>query len=568
MAPALVVRSVCVLLSEARGLSDHDKLDTARSAWAPFTHIAFAVLWTATVISNVGTWMHDVASGWLMTSLSPSPLMVALVQAATSAPVFLFALTAGALADLVSRRKLLIVVMTALSVATIILASLVFTEKITPGGLLLFTFLSGTGAAFVAPAWQAIVPQLVPRSDLQPAIALNGVGINISRAIGPALAGAIIAAAGIGWPYLINALSFLVIIGALLWWKPPPPRESDLPAERFWSAMRAGLRYVRASGAMRSTLIRAIAFFVFVSAFWALLPLVAREELQGGPELYGVILTSVGAGALAGAALLPGLTRKFSADQLVLLGTLGTAVVLVILALLKRADAAIAACFLAGACWITVLSRLNISAQLALPDWVRARGLSIFITAFFGAMTLGSILWGQVASHVGIPSTQLIAAAGALMAAAVSWRFKLLQDEGLDHAPSGYWPQPLVASDVGPDRGPVMVTLEYRIESADMAEFITAMRALKASRERHGAFAWGLFEDVSEPGRMIEYFIEESWVAHLRHHERVSMLDGKIQQRVRDFHCGPSEPLVTHLLAPEPGTGPPGESSPGTSSLQ
>ncbi|MBB3060082.1 MFS transporter [Microbulbifer rhizosphaerae] len=552
-------------------MSDHEEREQHRatgSAWAPFTHTVFAVLWTATVISNVGTWMHDVASGWLMTSLTPSPLMVALVQAATSAPIFLFALAAGALADLVSRRKLLIVVMAALSVTTLILASLVFTEKITPGGLLLFTFLSGTGAAFIAPAWQSIVPQLVPRPDLQSAIALNGVGINVSRAIGPALAGAIIAAFGIGWPYLVNALSFLVVIAALLWWKPSPPEESDLPAERFWSAMRAGMRYVRASGAMRATLIRAVAFFLFVSAFWALLPLVAREELQGGPQLYGAILTAVGIGAVAGAAFLPRLVRKFSSDQLVLMGTLGTGLVLVTLALIKRADVAIAACLLAGACWITVLSRLNISAQLALPDWVRARGLSIFITFFFGAMTFGSILWGQVASHVGISYTQLIAAGGSVLAGALSWHFRLLQDEGLDHTPSGYWPQPLVAKDVGLDHGPVMVTVEYRIDISDTAEFVTAMRELKASRERHGAFAWGLFEDVAEPGRMIEYFIEESWVAHLRHHQRISVLDSGIQQRARDFHRGGVDPVVTHLLAPEPGRAPPVEPIPARGSIQ
>ncbi|WP_346840078.1 MFS transporter [Microbulbifer sp. SAOS-129_SWC] len=538
------------------------------SAWAPFAHPAFAVLWTATVISNVGTWMHDVASGWLMTSLAPSPSMVALVQAATSAPIFLFALAAGALADLVSRRKLLIVVMAALSVSTLILASLVFTEKITPGGLLLFTFLSGTGAAFVAPAWQAIVPQLVPRADLKSAIALNGVGINISRAIGPALAGAIIAGIGITWPYVVNALSFLAVIAALLWWKPPLSQESDLPAERFLGAMRAGMRYVRASGAMRSTLIRAVLFFLFVSAFWALLPLVAREELRGGPQLYGIILTAVGIGAVAGAAFLPRLARKFSAEQLVLMGTLGTALVLATLALLKRADAAVVACLLAGACWITVLSRLNISAQLALPDWVRARGLSMFITVFFGAMTLGSILWGQVASHFGISVTQLIAAAGAVLAAGLSSRYRLLQDESLDHTPSGYWPQPLVASDVGLDRGPVMVTVEYHIDSADIADFVAAMRDLKASRERHGAFAWGVFEDVSQPGRMIEYFIEESWVAHLRHHQRVSMLDSEIQQRVRELHHGDTDPVVTHLLAPEPGATPVAEPAAARGSIE
>lgn len=537
------------------------------SAWAPFGHRAFAVLWIATVISNIGTWMHDVASGWLMTSLTPSPLMVALVQAATSAPVFLFALTAGALADLISRRKLLIVVMAALSIATLALAGLVFSDRINPWGLLLFTFLSGTGAAFVAPAWQAIVPQLVPRPILQSAIALNGVGINISRAIGPALAGAIIAAFGIGWPYLVNALSFLAVIAALLWWKPPAPDDSDLPAERFWSAMRAGLRYARASRSLRSTLIRAVAFFLFVSAFWALLPLVARQELNGGPQLYGVILGSVGVGAVIGAMFLPRLTKKFSADQLVALGTLGTALVLVVLALVKRADAAVAVSLLAGGCWITVLSRLNVSAQMALPDWVRARGLSIFITIFFGAMTIGSILWGQVASHLGIPGAQLIAATGALLAAAVTWRFKLLQGEGQNHTPSAYWPQPVVADSVALDRGPVMVTVEYRIDTAETAAFIAAMRELKASRERHGAYAWGLFEDVATPGCMLEYFIEESWVSHLRHHRRLTVLDSEIQEMARAFHRGEQPPRVTHLLAPDPDRAAPAE-VPGKGAMQ
>ncbi len=528
-----------------------DDSTDSRSPWEPFRHSAFAILWTATVISNIGTWMHEVASGWLMTSLSPSPLMVALVQAATSAPVFLFALAAGALADLISRRKLLITVTALLFLNTLVLAGLVLSERATPAILLLFTFLNGAGAAFVAPAWQAIVPQLVPRPELQSAIALNGVGVNISRAIGPAVAGAIIATIGIAWPYLVNAVSFLVVLAALFWWNPPAPPPSDLPAERFLNAMRAGLRYVHASAAMRATLVRAVAFFLFVSAFWALLPLVARQELQGGPQLYGLILAAVGVGAVIGALFLPKLTKKFSADQLAALGTLGTVLVLVVLALLKRTDAAIAASLLAGMCWITVLSRLNISAQLALPDWVRARGLSIYITIFFGAMMLGSILWGQVASKIGIPGAQLIAAAGATLATLLTWRFKLLQSDQLNHAPSGYWPQPVVASEVALDRGPVMVTVQYDIAPSDTDAFIEAMLHLKASRERHGAFAWGLFEDVAIPGRMLEYFIEESWVAHMRHHQRTSILDGQIQQQALKYQRPGTTPVVTHLLAPD-----------------
>ncbi|HEU0222483.1 MAG TPA: MFS transporter, partial [Paracoccaceae bacterium] len=527
--------------------------EISASAWAPFAHASFAVLWTATVISNIGTWMHDVASGWLMTSLAPSPLMVALVQAATTAPVFLFALGAGALADLVDRRRLLIVVMAFLAIATLILGLLVLFELMGPWILLVFTFLSGAGAAFVAPAWQSIVPHLVPRSELQPAVALNSVGINISRAIGPALAGVIIAGAGISWPYLLNVFSFVIVIAALLWWRPPPRRESLLPAERFWGAIRSGLRYARASGPMRATLVRAVAFFLFASAYWALLPLIARQELEGGPELYGIMLGAVGFGAVGGALFLPRLKKRLGADGLVAAGTAGTALVLVVFALIKRPEAATIVSLIAGASWIAVLSSLNVSAQVALPDWVRARGLSVFITIFFGSMTLGSMIWGQAASWFGIPAALLLAAAGAIVCAVLSWPFKLQQGAGLDLSPSSHWPAPVVAGEVRPDRGPVMVTVDYTVEPARAAEFVVAMDDLRAARQRDGAYAWGLFEDVAAPGRYVECFLEESWLAHLRHHERVTEADRAIQDGARAFHIGEGGPRVTHYLAPDPG---------------
>lgn len=523
------------------------------SAWAPFGHTAFAVLWAATVISNIGTWMHDVASGWLMTSLSPSPLMVALVQAATTAPVFLFALSAGAMADLVDRRRLLTIIMAALVVVTLGLGVLVLLGLVNAWTLLLFTFLSGTGAAFVAPAWQAIVPQLVPRSDLQPAVALNSVGINISRAIGPALAGVIIAAFGIAWPYMLNALSYVIVIGALVWWRPPPRPKSDLPAERFWSAIRSGLRYVGASSPMKATLIRAIAFFLFASAYWALLPIIARQELQGGPELYGAMLGAIGVGAVCGALFLPRIKKFLGPDAVVATGTAGTALVLAVFALVALPEAAIAVSFVAGASWIMVLSSLNVSAQLVLPDWVRARGLSVFITVFFGSMTLGSVIWGQTASLLGVPLTLLVAAAGSLAGAVMSWPFKLRQGDTLDLSPSMHWPAPVVAGDVAHDRGPVMVTIEYRIDPSAADAFAVAMAGLRAARRRDGAYAWGLFEDAARAGCYIEYFIEESWVAHLRHHERVAEADRLIQQEVRRFHLGPDDPVVSHYLAPASG---------------
>ncbi|RWI54768.1 MAG: MFS transporter [Mesorhizobium sp.] len=526
------------------------------SAWSPFGYRAFAVLWTATVISNIGTWMHDVASGWLMTSLSPSPMMVALVQAATTLPVFLFALGAGALADLVDRRRLLIVVMATLAISTLVLAILVFADLLNAWILLAFTFLSRAGAAFVAPAWQAIVPQLVPRAELQPAVALNSVGINISRAIGPGLAGVIIAGVGIAWPYMLNAVSFVIVIAALLWWRPPPTGESLLPAERFWGAIRAGLRYARSSGPLRATLIPAVAFFLFASAYWALLPLIARQELGDGPELYGIMLGAVGFGAVGGALFLPKLRKLLGADALVAAGTAGTALVLIVFAVVRVPAAATAVSLIAGASWIAVLSSLNVSAQIPLPDWVRARGLSLFITIFFGSMTLGSMIWGQVASMLGVPAALLIAAAGAVVCAALSWPFKLQQGAGLDLSPSMHWPAPIVADDVRHDRGPVMITVEYQIDPARAAPFVSLMHDLKAARRRDGAYAWGLFEDVAAPGRYFEYFLEESWVAHLRHHERVTETDRAIQKEVHAFHVGEEAPKVTHYLAPDP-NGPP-----------
>ncbi|MEO0679163.1 MAG: MFS transporter, partial [Pseudomonadota bacterium] len=271
----------------------------------PFRHRVFAVLWVATVASNIGTWMHDVGAGWLMTELAPSPTMVAAVPAATTLPIFLFALLAGAVADIVDRRRLLIGINLGLGCAALAMTAVVHLGLMTPWLLLIFTFVFGTGAAFMAPAWQAIVPKLIPRQDLPAAIALNSMGINISRAIGPALAGVLIVSAGLAAPFLANALSVLGIIAALWWWRGAPAPDAALPAERIGGAVASGLRYAVNSPALRATLVRAAAFFVFASAFWAMLPLVARDVLGGGPTLYGVLLAAVGAGAVGGAFLLP-----------------------------------------------------------------------------------------------------------------------------------------------------------------------------------------------------------------------------------------------------------------------
>lgn len=520
------------------------------SPWSPFGHRAFAVLWVATVVSNVGTWMHDVGAGWLMTELSSSAVAVAGVQAATTLPVFLFALLAGALADILDRRRLLIFVNLLAASAAAALAVLVALGQMTPALLIVFTFLLGSTAAFMAPAWQAIVPSLVPRPELPAAISLNSAGINVSRAIGPALAGSLIVAVGVWAPFALNALSFAGIIAALLWWKPPSAPQQTLPAERVGSAIMAGWRYVSNSGPMRSTLIRAAAFFLFASAYWALLPLVARQTLSGGPTLYGILLGSVGAGAVLGALVLPALKKRLGADKTVVAGTLGTACVLATFALVDNQALAVGASALAGLSWIAVLSSLHVSAQTALPDWVRARGLSFFLTVFFGAMSAGSLLWGQVAELLGIGSSLLIAASGAVMMIPLVWRAKLNVGETLDLAPSMHWPSPVLDTAAREVDGPVMIQVEYHVSASNRPTFLELMRKMRLARRRNGAFRWTLMRDAEDGQCFVETWIEASWTDHLRHHDRVSEEDRALQSEISDLQTGGHTPLVRHLVTP------------------
>ena len=520
----------------------------APSPWSPFRHATFTVLWTAAVIANIGTWMYNAASGWLMTTLNADPLVVSLVQVATSLPMFLFALPAGALADIVDKRQFLVVAEGAITLVSGIIAALVWLNLVTPGILLLFTFLLGVGAALTAPAWQSIVPQLVPKQDLAPAVAINSVGINISRAIGPALAGVIIAGFGIASPFWLNAVSNLGIIGALLWWHSPQSTVHQLPAERFASAIRAGFRHARHNPHLRATLVRAVAFFLFASAYWALLPLVARSQISGGPELYGILLGAIGAGAVGGAFALPWLKAKFGPDRVVAAGTAGTAATLVLFGLAREPVMGLTASVLAGVSWIAVLASLNVSAQVALPDWVRGRGLSMFVTVFFGAMALGSAVWGQVAGMLGLPEAHFIAAAGALIAIPLTWRWKLQTAAGIDLTPSMHWPAPVITHEVEADRGPVLVTVEYRIQPGDRKSFLAALEKLAHERRRDGAYAWGVFEDSAEEGRFLETFLVKSWLEHLRQHQRVTKADRILQSAVHRYHVE-GTPKVTHFIA-------------------
>ncbi len=529
-------------------MSKAQTLDTAKPR-SPFAFSTFTVIWLATVLSNIGGWIHDVGAGWLMTSLSPSPLLVALVQAATSLPVFLLSLPAGALADILDRRKWLLGVQIYVCLVALCLGCLVLFGLINPWVLLFFTLLMGTGTAMASPAWQAIVPSLVPRSSLQPAIALNSVGVNISRAIGPALAGVIITTLGIAAPFFVNAASFLLVTAALIWWRPPPKKANSLPPEHLLGGMLAGLRFALHNGPLKATLVRAVSFFLFASAYWALLPLIARTVLNGGVELYGIMLGCIGVGAVAAAFILPKLRAVLSADKLVAAGTLGTAVTMLVLATVHNAVWACLICLLAGISWIAVLTSLNVSAQTSLPDWVRARGLAVFVTVFFGSQSLGSIIWGQTAATLSIPTALLLAAAGALLFIPLTWRWKLQQGAELELSPSMHWDEPLLSKEVQHDRGPVMITIEYNIDPQQGPAFIKAMYELSQERRRDGAYAWGLYEDSAQPGHWLEYFLVASWLEHLRQHQRVTKADQDIQAGALAFHIGPQAPKITHYLA-------------------
>ena len=517
------------------------------SPWSPFRHTTFTVLWIATVLSNIGTWMQNAGAGWLMTALRPDPFEVALVQAAGTLPMFLFGLPAGALADIVDRRRLMIGTQIVATVLALLFTVSLWVNWATPDWLLVFLFLSGIAAILVAPAWQAIVPDLVPRQELSAAIALNGVGFNISRAVGPALAGLAIAALGMAAPYCLNALSNFVVIGALVWWRGTRTAEQALPAEHFRAAIRGGLRYARYNPSLRSALIRSAGFFPFAGVYWALLPLLVREQIGGGPELYGLLVGAIGAGAVIGAFALRAKGR-LGAEGVVTVATVLTAVALTLFAVARGPTIALIACVLAGISWIVVIATLNVSAQFALPGWVRGRGLAIFGTVQFAGLAFGSVLWGRAAQVIGLPAAHITAATVLVALIPVLRRWRLQSSAALDLAPSMHWPSPVLSDDIEPDRGPVLVTIEYTVTRNDREAFLAAVTRLAGERRRDGAYDWGIYEDVTKEGVFVETFHVDSWLEHLRQHHRVTNADRVLQDAVQRFRPE-GVPVVRHLVA-------------------
>ncbi len=528
-------------------LSDSSPEDTGTpSAWEPLRVPVFRALWTATVISNVGTWMQNVGAAWMMTTLAPSPLMVSLVQSATSLPVFLLGLPAGALADLMDRRRLLLVTQAWMLAAAAVLGILTVTEGVTPWALLILTFLLGIGAALNAPAWQAIIPELVDPPLFSPAIALNSVGYNLARVVGPALGGIIIATLGAGANFLLNAVSFLGVIVVLYRWR-RPPRNAIMPAERVAGAVRTGLRYIRYSPQFQAVLIRAGLFMFFASALWALLPLIAKE-MGHGSTTYGVLVGSLGVGAVIGSLLLPPLRKKVSLDQIVAGGTSIFAVSVVGLAFLRDYSLLVISMATGGVGWMFMMASMNVAAQTSSPAWVRARALATFILIFQGGLAGGSAFWGAVAEHTGIAQALLLAALGLAATFAARLRWPLKEVNYLNLAPSLHWRHPEMPGWVRPDLGPVLVTVEYRIDPDRADEFVTTMRELSRIRRRDGAISWGLFTDPSKPGWYLETFLVESWAEHMRQHARVTVADRELENRVLAFHLDDRPPVISHLV--------------------
>jgi len=523
----------------------------APSAWDALRYPVFRSLWIATVVSNIGAWMYNAASGWLMTSLSPSPLIVSLVQVANSLPLFLFALPAGALADMLDKRRLILALEILTTAFSAVFALLVTLHAVGPTLLLLFIFLLGILAALETPAWQAIVPLLVPASALSSAVAVNSVGVNISRVIGPAITGGIIVGLGMAAPFWLDAFSNAGVIGVIYRWRRPARATvHSLPAESLTGAIRAGVRYARYHRALRATLVRAVGFFLFASAYWALLPLVARSQLQGGPALYGTLLAAIGAGAVGGALFLPRINARLGADGIVVLGEAGTAAALVLFGLARQPWVAVLACLLAGLSWIGVLAILNVSAQTVLPDWVRGRGLAVYVTVFFGTLTIGSALWGLVAEHLGLPAAHYLAGGGALLALWATRRWKLQSGPAADLTPSMHWPEPVLPAGVDQNAGPVLVTVEYHVAAENREAFLAALVPLARERRRDGAYDWNLFEDTEHPERMIETWLSDSWVDHLRQHRRFTRADRAVEERVQRLAREP--PRITHYIAVRP----------------
>jgi MFS family permease len=515
------------------------------SAWEPIRQPVFRMLWATWLTANICMWMNDVAAAWLMTSMTTSPIWVALVQSASTLPVFLLGIPSGAMADILDRRRYFIVTQFWVAVVAVLMCLAVVSGAMTPALLLALTFANGVGLAMRWPVFAAIVPELVPRIQLPAALALNGVAMNASRIIGPLVAGALIASAGTAWVFVLNAVMSVISGFVIMRWR-RDHAPSPLGRERLVSAMRVGLQYVRQSQRLRAVLLRVSLFFLHSTALLALLPLVARGLHGGDAGTFTLLLASMGAGAIVAAAYLPRLRQMMPRDTLVMRSTLVQSASTAVMAFAPNIYVAVPAMLLNGMAWIVCANSLSVSAQLSLPDWVRARGMSMYQMAIMGASAGGAALWGQVAEMSSISVGLLLAAISGTVCMLIAQR--LVTDLSIeeDLTPSREFKVPV--ADEPPGAGHVVVTIEYLIDPVRSRDFRLLMQESRRSRLRQGALSWELLRDIGRPGRYVEEIVDESWTEHLRRFDRVTASDVSLRERKLAFHIGDAPPVVTRHI--------------------
>jgi MFS family permease len=517
-----------------------------QSAWAPLRRTGFRSVWSALLGSQIVNWAHTVGAVTVIASLSGGATLIALVQTANSLPAVLLALLAGASADILDRRRLVLAVQAWMVAAAATLSVLTLTDVITSAAVLALTFALGAGTATTVLAYQALTPDVIGRRELPGAVTLNGVAINLARAVGPALAGFLIGASSAGALFGVEAGVLLLIMTVVFHLRPPARVRAAVP-EQLIGAMRAGARFVRFSSPVRSVLVRAGLFSLCASGLWALLPVVAFGPLDLGSRGLGLLFGCVGAGAIAGAAVLPQIRPRVSLDLLIALASLALALGLLALAYIRNEYVIAVALLFTGGAWLTVLSSLNTSAQQVAPGWVRARTLATFQLVFQGGLALGSLTWGLVAGGAGVRTALLIAAGGLVAGIAGAPRWRLAPLYRADVSPAASWSEPRLEVEPAPTDGPVLVTLEYRVDDHRAADFVGAMEALGRIRRRDGAYRWDLYQDLQRPGHYVETFLVDSWQEHLRQQERFTVADLEVLRRTREL-SHPDGPEVRHML--------------------
>jgi MFS family permease len=528
------------------------------AALVPLQNPVFRGLWLAWLAANMTMWMNDVAAAWLMTSLTTSPVMVALVQTASTLPVFLLGLPSGALADILDRRRYFAATQLWVALNALLLAVLSLTGQLSASVLLLLTFSNGVGLAMRWPVFAAVVPQVVAKAQMPSALALNGIAMNLSRVIGPVLAGALLAASGAAAVFVLNAALALVAFVLVLRWK-NEARTSALPGERFVGAMRVGFNFALQSPRLKVVLLRVFLFFLQSTALMALLPLVALGMPGGSAATFTVMLSCFGLGAIVAALLFPRWRQRFNRNQFVAIGTVVHALLSCTAVLWPTLWLALPLMLVMGMAWISVANSLAVAAQMAMPDWVRARGMSMYQMALMGGAAAGSLLWGQVAAWFSITSAVLAAAVLGVFALTLTRKLSVEGGEEMDFSPAAVRAVSEPTEPVQAEAGPVMVTVEYHIDPARAADFAAVMQRTRRARLRQGALSWGLFRDVAAPGRYIEYFVDENWLEHQRRLERFTAFDAGLREERLAYHLGPEAPELKRYVAAElaGSTGPP-----------